>query len=291
MSQSFVKFPNILFTNRQKYSMVYTFINRRNDVKMFKSLVEPRAVGEFFFLLQSSLTQFVTCDGLKEIWSILWMTNFFKHILDTFRQPKKTADISRQSALVSPRNDVCETCAEIPYWWPCLWLVVPRGLQPIRSATQTLIVTRHQYRISAVVSFRGETSVGFAKCGLFSQSNIWIKLFFLLCTFISSARKKLSGAQDPVSQMEEGTAAETQSQDTAAQALIEGLKRQRRNSQGFPENAVVNSEDDDVIEEEDYLKEKMKKQRRHSQGYATEAVSSDEESNMVEINLNEARSP
>lgn len=46
--------------------MVYTFINRRNDVKMFKSLVEPRAVGEFF-LLQSSLTQFVTCDGLKEI--------------------------------------------------------------------------------------------------------------------------------------------------------------------------------------------------------------------------------
>ena len=88
--------------------------------------------------------------------------------------------------------------------------------------------------------------------------------------------------------MEEGTAAETQSQDTAAQALIEGLKRQRRNSQGFPENAIVNSEDDDVIEEEDYLKEKLKKQRRHSQGYATEAVSSDEESNMVEINLNEA---
>ena len=153
------------------------------------------------------------------------------------------------------------------------------------------IVTRHQYGISALVSFRGETSVGFAKCGLFSQSNIWIKLFFLLCTSISSARKKLSGAQDPVSQMEEGTAAETQSQDTAAQALIEGLKRQRRNSQGFPENAIVNSEDDDVIEEEDYLKEKMKKQRRHSQGYATEAVSSDEESNMVEINLNEARSP
>ena len=88
--------------------------------------------------------------------------------------------------------------------------------------------------------------------------------------------------------MEEGTAAETQSQDTAAQAPIEGLKRQRRNSQGFPENVIVNSEDDDVIEEEDYLKEKLKKQRRHSQGYATEAVSSDEEANMVEINLNEA---
>ena len=91
--------------------------------------------------------------------------------------------------------------------------------------------------------------------------------------------------------MAEWTAAETQSQETVAQGLIEGLKRQRRNSQGFPENAIVNSENDDVIEEEDYLKEKMKKQRRLSQGYATEAVSSDEESNMVEINLNEARSP
>ncbi|CAH3177549.1 unnamed protein product, partial [Porites lobata] len=118
----------------------------------------------------------------------------------------------------------------------------------------------------------------------------WMVVVFL-CWVAVNFVKKLSGAQDPVSQMEEGTAAETQSQDTAAQALIEGLKRQRRNSQGFPENAIVNSEDDDVIEEEDYLKEKMKKQRRHSQGYATEAVSSDEESNMVEINLNEARSP
>ena len=35
--------------------MVYTFINRRNDVKMFKSLVEPRAVGEFFFFTAKQL--------------------------------------------------------------------------------------------------------------------------------------------------------------------------------------------------------------------------------------------
>ena len=88
--------------------------------------------------------------------------------------------------------------------------------------------------------------------------------------------------------MEEGTAAEAQSQDATAQALIEGLKRQGRSSQGFPENAIVNSEDGVVIEKEDYLREKMKKQRRLSQGYVNEAVSSDEESNMIEINLNEA---
>ena len=45
--------------------------------------------------------------------------------------------------------------------------------RPIRSATQTRVVSRHQYGISALVpqtSFRGETSDGIAKCRLFSQA-------------------------------------------------------------------------------------------------------------------------
>ena len=83
--------------------------------------------------------------------------------------------------------------------------------------------------------------------------------------------------------MEEGIA-ETES---AAHALMEGLKKQRRSSQGFPQNAIVDSADEDVVEEEEYLREKMKKQRRLSQGYADGSGSSDEESTMVEINLNE----
>ena len=46
-------------------------------------------------------------------------------------------------------------------------------LYPIRSTTQIWIVTRHQYRTSALVpqtSFRGETSGGIAKYRLFSQA-------------------------------------------------------------------------------------------------------------------------
>ena len=46
-------------------------------------------------------------------------------------------------------------------------------LQPIRSTTQTWVVTRHQYGISALVSqtsFRGETVNCVAKCRLFSQA-------------------------------------------------------------------------------------------------------------------------
>ena len=36
-------------THRQQFSMVYTLIDHRNDVKMFKTLkVEPRAAGEWF---------------------------------------------------------------------------------------------------------------------------------------------------------------------------------------------------------------------------------------------------
>ena len=75
--------------------------------------------------------------------------------------------------------------------------------------------------------------------------------------------------------------------DSTEQALIEGLRKQRRGSQGYPENAIVDSEDEDVVEQEDYLREKMKKQRRFSQGYADGSGSSDDESVIVEINLNE----
>ena len=58
--------------------------------------------------------------------------------------------------------------------------------RPIRSTTQTWVVTHHQYWISALVSqtsFGGETIVSIAKCWLFSQANkipvveiLWIKV-------------------------------------------------------------------------------------------------------------------
>ena len=52
---------------------------------------------------------------------------------------------------------------------------VGNSLQPIRSTTQTWLVTRHQYGISALVSqtsFRRETSGGVAKCRLFRQASL-----------------------------------------------------------------------------------------------------------------------
>ena len=54
--------------------------------------------------------------------------------------------------------------------WSC-----PMGnlIQPIRSTTQTWVLTRHQYGISALVSqtsFGGETRGSVAKCWLFSQA-------------------------------------------------------------------------------------------------------------------------
>ena len=59
------------------------------------------------------------------------------------------------------------------------WLCnVGNLLRPIRSTFQIWVVTRHQYRISALISqtsFRGETSGGsggVSKCGLFSQTTI-----------------------------------------------------------------------------------------------------------------------
>ena len=57
--------------------------------------------------------------------------------------------------------------------------------RPIRSATQTRVVSRHQYGISALVpqtSFRGETSDGIAKCRLFSQA--LQKQWTVICTWM-----------------------------------------------------------------------------------------------------------
>ena len=89
--------------------------------------------------------------------------------------------------LVSPRNDVWETSAEIPYWWRIttqIWVVLVVGcaawkifLQPISSTTQNWVVTRSQYGISH--SFLGRHFMGkpvgpsgsVAKCRLFSQAN------------------------------------------------------------------------------------------------------------------------
>ena len=93
--------------------------------------------------------------------------------------------------LVSPRNDVWETSAEIPYWRRVttqIWVVLltgwskfpkPQAVRPIRSTTQYWVVTSHQYGISALVSqmsFRGETSGGVVKCRLFSQARLGTEL-------------------------------------------------------------------------------------------------------------------
>ena len=82
--------------------------------------------------------------------------------------------------LVSPRNDVWETSAEIPYWWRVttqIWVVLLIGWSkfPTRHDQSKALprVTRHHYGISARFSWsscRVETSKGVAKCRLFSKA-------------------------------------------------------------------------------------------------------------------------
>ena len=47
--------------NRQQFSMVYTLIDHRNEVNMFKTQVEPQAAGEWFH-----------CKVLNILASLLW---------------------------------------------------------------------------------------------------------------------------------------------------------------------------------------------------------------------------
>ena len=74
----------------------------------------------------------------------------------------------RDTTLVFPVIDVWGTSAKIRYWWglgsSSDWSCYKGNLlQPIINATQILVLTRHQFGISAVVSqtsFRGKTGVG-----------------------------------------------------------------------------------------------------------------------------------
>ena len=98
---------------------------------------------------------------------------------------------------ISPRNDVWETSAEIPYWWRVSTQI--RVLLLIGCATCEIcfnqsralphwVVTHHQYGISALVSqtsFHGETVGGIVKCHLFSQATVMAENLVILLWPIS----------------------------------------------------------------------------------------------------------
>jgi len=58
---------------------------------------------------------------------------------------------------VSPRNDVWERSAEIPYWWCVttqIWVVllqISLATRPIRSTSQICVVMRHEYGMNPLV--------------------------------------------------------------------------------------------------------------------------------------------
>ena len=47
----------VKLTNRQQFSVVCTLIDNRNDVKMVKTLEEPRTAGEWFHCKLSRISQ------------------------------------------------------------------------------------------------------------------------------------------------------------------------------------------------------------------------------------------
>ena len=60
---------------------------------------------------------------------------------------------------------------------------------------------------------------------------------------------------------------------SSRQDFVEKLKKQRRQSQGFANEDIINS-DEEPMEKNEYIKEKMQQQRRKSQGYCQGSNSS-----------------
>ena len=81
------------------------------------------------------------------------------------------------------------------------WLnQISHAARPIRSATQILVVTRHQYGISALVprtSFGGETSGSATKRRLVSQAKFLLACEYSCLSLLLTARYVFSPARRP----------------------------------------------------------------------------------------------
>ena len=112
-------------------------------------------------------------------------------LFNCYEQAGETSRHFATPQLVSPRNDVWATTAEILHWWRVttqiwvvLWLVEANfsSSQPIRSTTQIWVVTRHLRGISEVVSrtsFRGETKGSVSECRKMNKRYVFPSFFSL----------------------------------------------------------------------------------------------------------------
>lgn len=78
--------------------------------------------------------------------------------------------------------------------------------------------------------------------------------------------------EDPLSKIEKGTGNKSGKVGNGGKKCS---KKQRKGPQGHPKRDKVNTDDSSEVEEVNYLKEKMRKQRRGSQGYPENVKSDD----------------
>ena len=94
------------------------------------------------------------------------------------------------------RNSILMTCHYPDLGSASDWLKqTSHALWPFRNTTQTWVVTRHQYGISALVSqtsFCGGTVGGVANCRLFSQAINVLVLLYLVSSYSSGSSSPLS---------------------------------------------------------------------------------------------------
>ena len=122
---------------------------------------------------------------ISEIPRAQWNCTFRLHRPDPSHQAWESSRHFTTPTMVSPRNDVWETNAEIPYWWRvttqiCVVLLIDRAAWQICSSQSDWVVMRlHQYGIFALVSqtsFCGETNGSIAKFRLFCQAKATARL-------------------------------------------------------------------------------------------------------------------
>ena len=106
-------------THRQQFSIVCTLIDHRNDVKMFKTHVEPRAAGEWFhspfFNILTSFLWSIWVQARVLLWLLVQaMENCcrFFFCINSFCRPFPLT--FRRKLLVGKRKTHCATITSFP---------------------------------------------------------------------------------------------------------------------------------------------------------------------------------
>ncbi|EDO43762.1 predicted protein [Nematostella vectensis] len=142
--------------------------------------------------------------------------------------------------------------------------------------------TRSDKESTVLVGYSALTLIGVALCSC-TVTGLLFAVYYSCKTRVLKNKENMSSMEEGESLME---LANTEPTGNAEDTLVNTLHALRRKSQGYPEGDIIDSNDEDAVEPETYIKEKLEQHRRHSLGYPRDEHSSDDAMDEIDLNAN-----